>query len=59
MSRYDSHFYDRAIYNKALHARYGEPISVDDYVLEIQMADYEATRAQYEAYSMETHLSGP
>ncbi|KAJ5301265.1 hypothetical protein N7508_006128 [Penicillium antarcticum] len=59
MSRYDSHFYDRSIYNKALHSRYGEPVSVDDYVLKSQMADYEATRAQYEAYSTRKNATRP
>ncbi|KAJ6022392.1 uncharacterized protein N7446_012745 [Penicillium canescens] len=59
MSRYDSHFYDRSIYNKALYSRYGKPVSVDDYVLKSQMADYEATRAQYEAYSTRKNATRP
>ncbi|KAJ5771424.1 uncharacterized protein N7511_003475 [Penicillium nucicola] len=59
MSRYDSEFYNRSIYNKAISSRYGKPVSLDDYVLKCQMADYEATRAQYEAYSTRTNATRP
>ncbi|KAH8905257.1 glycoside hydrolase family 2 protein [Coniochaeta sp. PMI_546] len=51
MSAQDSSFATRQIYNLGLSNRYGPPTSLDDYLLKAQMADYEATRAQYEAYS--------
>ena len=51
MSRETSTFHNRAIYNRGLFGRYGAPTSLDDYVLKAQMADYEATRAQFEAYA--------
>ncbi|ROW07002.1 hypothetical protein VPNG_06684 [Cytospora leucostoma] len=41
----------RRIYNNALWHRYGPPTSSFDYLLKAQMMDYEATRAQFEAYS--------
>ncbi|KAF3045939.1 hypothetical protein E8E12_008203 [Didymella heteroderae] len=50
MSTNVSSFYTRSIYNEALSKRYGIPTSLDDYILKAQMADYEATRAQSEAY---------
>ena len=50
MSTNISSFYTRSIYNEALWARYGAPSSLDDYLLKAQMMDYEATRAQFEAY---------
>jgi exo-1,4-beta-D-glucosaminidase len=50
MSTDISSFYTRSIYNEALWARYGAPSSLDDYLLKSQMMDYEATRAQFEAY---------
>ncbi|KAF2626674.1 glycoside hydrolase family 2 protein [Macroventuria anomochaeta] len=50
MSTNVSSFYTRSIYNEALSKRYGGPTSLDDYLLKAQMADYEATRAQFEAY---------
>ncbi|KAH9875921.1 hypothetical protein IAQ61_003386, partial [Plenodomus lingam] len=50
MSTNVSSFYTRSIYNDALHSRYGTPKSLDDYLLKAQMMDYEATRAQFEAY---------
>ncbi|KAF2646831.1 glycoside hydrolase [Massarina eburnea CBS 473.64] len=51
MSTAVSSFYSRAIYSSALFARYGAPDSLDDYILKAQMSDYEATRAQFEAYA--------
>ncbi|KAF2852087.1 glycoside hydrolase family 2 protein [Plenodomus tracheiphilus IPT5] len=51
MSTNVSSFYTRSIYNDALYARYGTPTSLEDYLLKAQMADYEATRAQFEAYT--------
>lgn len=51
MSTDQSSFYDRSIYNGGLYNRYGEPTSLEDYVLKAQLSDYEATRAQFEAYA--------
>ncbi|TPX17929.1 uncharacterized protein E0L32_011992 [Thyridium curvatum] len=51
MSTKVSSFYDRKIYNGGLWRRYGAPASLEDYLLKAQMADYEATRAQYEGYA--------
>ncbi|GAP90418.1 putative exo-beta-D-glucosaminidase [Rosellinia necatrix] len=51
MSTSVSLFYDRKIYNDALWARYGAPVSLDDYLLKAQIMDYEATRSQFEAVS--------
>lgn len=59
MSRYDSSFYNRALYNKALFARYGAPGSLEDYLLKVQMMDYEATRAEFEAFSVRQNASRP
>ncbi|KAF1928302.1 glycoside hydrolase family 2 protein [Didymella exigua CBS 183.55] len=50
MSTDVSSFYTRSVYNEALSKRYGAPTSLDDYIFKSQMADYEATRAQFEAY---------
>ncbi|KAF3009565.1 hypothetical protein E8E13_005755 [Curvularia kusanoi] len=50
MSTNVSSFYTRSIYNEGLSKRYGASTSLDDYILKAQMADYEATRAQFEAY---------
>ncbi|KAF2964312.1 hypothetical protein GQX73_g9247 [Xylaria multiplex] len=51
MSTNVSSFYDRKIYNDALWARYGEPVSLSDYLQKAQIMDYEATRSQFEAVS--------
>ncbi|KAF1954052.1 glycoside hydrolase [Byssothecium circinans] len=51
MSTSVSSFYTREIYNGALWARYGAPASVEDYLVKAQMSDYEATRAQFEAFA--------
>ncbi|KAJ5110541.1 hypothetical protein N7532_001076 [Penicillium argentinense] len=59
MSREQSSFYNRKIYNEALTARYGEAENSEDYVEKCQMADYEATRAQFEAYSTRQNASRP
>ncbi|KAJ4313228.1 hypothetical protein N0V94_007049 [Neodidymelliopsis sp. IMI 364377] len=50
MSTNVSSFYTRSIYNEALWKRYGDPTNLSDYLFKTQMADYEATRAQFEAY---------
>ncbi|MBW0491479.1 hypothetical protein O181_031194 [Austropuccinia psidii MF-1] len=44
-------FSNRGLYNRALWNRYGAPTSLEDYLLKAQMMDFEATRAQFEAYS--------
>lgn len=59
MSTNVSAFYGRSIYNRGLFARYGMPSSIEDYVNKCQMADYEATRAQFEAYSARQNASRP
>ncbi|KAM3511900.1 hypothetical protein MY11210_004441 [Beauveria gryllotalpidicola] len=46
-----SQFYTRSIYNRGLWARFGAPVSLEDYLMKAQLTDYEATRAQYEGYS--------
>ncbi|KAI0533083.1 family 2 glycoside hydrolase [Xylaria digitata] len=51
MSTNVSSFYDRKIYNDALRARYGEPVSLGDYLQKAQIMDYEATRSQFEGVS--------
>ncbi|KAJ2975152.1 hypothetical protein NUW58_g8440 [Xylaria curta] len=51
MSTNVSSFYDRKIYNTALWARYGAPVSLEDYLLKAQIMDYEATRSQFEGVS--------
>ncbi|EAU32723.1 conserved hypothetical protein [Aspergillus terreus NIH2624] len=59
MSRNDSEFYNRSIYNKALFARYGAPNGLEDYVLKAQLMDYEATRAQFEALTIRQTATRP
>ncbi|KAJ5151583.1 hypothetical protein N7492_009878 [Penicillium capsulatum] len=59
MSNKESWFHTRTIYNEGLFARYGEPRSLEDYIAKCQMADYEATRAQFEAYSTRQNASRP
>ncbi|RKL26386.1 Exo-beta-D-glucosaminidase [Fusarium proliferatum] len=59
MSQNTSQFYDRSIYNKALFARYGKPTSLDDYLIEAQMMDYEATRSEFEGWASQWSASRP
>ncbi|KAJ6111352.1 hypothetical protein N7523_007413 [Penicillium sp. IBT 18751x] len=59
MSSNVSSFHNRKIYDEGLFSRYGEPTSIDDYIIKCQMADYEATRAQFEAYSARQNASRP
>lgn len=59
MSNAESYFSNRKIYNKGLFSRYGSPKSLEDYVIKCQMADYEATRAQFEAYSARQNATRP
>lgn len=51
LSRGNSPFSHKKIYNKGLFGRYGAPTSLDDYLRKSQMMDYEATRVQHEAFS--------
>lgn len=51
MSTNVSQFYDRSIYNEGLFKRYGEPTSLEDYLRKAQIMDYEAIRAEHEAFS--------
>lgn len=59
MSTNVSSFYTREIYNDALWKRYGAPKSLDDYLLKSQMMDYEATRAEFEAYAARWNAERP
>lgn len=59
MSTNASQFYHRTIYNNALWARYGEPKDLEDYLLKSQVMDYEATRAEFEAYSARWNAPRP
>ncbi len=52
-------FQNLSIYDKALTARYGAPTSASDYVRKAQLAGYEATRAQFEAYASKATASQP
>ncbi|MFD1547226.1 glycosyl hydrolase 2 galactose-binding domain-containing protein [Nonomuraea guangzhouensis] len=45
-----STFNNLTIYHNALRGRYGVPSSLADYVKKAQLAQYEAVRAQFEAY---------
>ncbi|KAF2448475.1 glycoside hydrolase family 2 protein [Karstenula rhodostoma CBS 690.94] len=51
MSTNVSSFFTREIYNDALWTRYGAPTSLENYLLKAQLMDYEATRAEFEAYA--------
>jgi exo-1,4-beta-D-glucosaminidase len=59
MSTNVSSFYTREIYNTGLWNRYGAPTSLEDYLLKAQMADYEATRSQFEAYAAKWSAERP
>lgn len=59
MSTNVSSFHYRTRYNKGLWGRYGKPTSLDDYLLKAQIMDYEATRAEYEAYSARWNADRP
>lgn len=52
-------FHDRGIYNHALANRYGRPDSLKDYVLKTQLMDYEAVRAQLEAFAARQSAQRP
>ncbi|RYP68277.1 hypothetical protein DL771_006779 [Monosporascus sp. 5C6A] len=59
MSTEVSSFYTREIYNDALWKRYGAPTSLDDYLMKAQIMDYEATRAQFEGFSVKWSAERP
>lgn len=59
MSNNVSQFYDREIYNDGLYKRFGEPTSLNDYLMKAQLTDYEATRAQHEAFSARWNTGRP
>ena len=59
MSTNVSSFYTREIYNTGLWKRYGAPTSLADYLFKAQMADYEATRAEFEAYAARWNAERP
>ncbi|RYO76972.1 hypothetical protein DL766_008710 [Monosporascus sp. MC13-8B] len=59
MSTEVSAFYTREIYNDALWKRYGAPTSLDDYLMKAQIMDYEATRAQFEGFSIKWSAERP
>lgn len=58
MSTAASSFHNRSIFNTALWQRYGAPTSLDDYLLKTQMADYEATRAEFEGFAANWGVAG-
>ncbi len=51
LSREGSQFETRELYNAGLWKRWGAPTSLEDYLMKAQLMDYEATRAQVEAYT--------
>jgi exo-1,4-beta-D-glucosaminidase len=59
MSTNESSFFDRHIYDKGMFNRYGEPTSLDDYLLKAQIMDYEATRSEFEAYQAKWNAKHP
>ncbi|GKZ38880.1 hypothetical protein AbraIFM66950_011429 [Aspergillus brasiliensis] len=52
MSPTGSQFHTREVYNSALWGRYGVPRELRGYVFLAQVMDFEATRAQFEAYAV-------
>ncbi|KAJ4410650.1 hypothetical protein N0V85_003936 [Neurospora sp. IMI 360204] len=59
MSTETSSFHNRKIYNSGLWKRWGAPTSLEDYVQKTQITDYEATRAQFEAYAANWNSKRP
>ncbi|KAK4459169.1 family 2 putative glycoside hydrolase [Cladorrhinum samala] len=59
MSRVGSEFTTRKTYNDALWKRLGAPASLDDYLTKAQIMDYEAARAQFEAYGVNWSAERP
>jgi exo-1,4-beta-D-glucosaminidase len=54
-----SEFDNLAIFHRALAGRYGAPKSLRDFVRKAQLANYEAARAQFEAYASEASTDEP
>ncbi|KAL4784129.1 hypothetical protein BJX76DRAFT_348045 [Aspergillus varians] len=52
-------FHNRKVYNNALTKRYGRPDSLQDYVFKAQVMDYEAARAEFEAFAARQNASRP
>ncbi|KAL1860731.1 hypothetical protein VTK73DRAFT_7202 [Phialemonium thermophilum] len=52
MSPGDSSFSTRTLYNGGLWNRLGKPTSLEDYLIKAQIMDYEATRSEYEGFSV-------
>ncbi len=48
---------DLHVFTNSLNARYGEPSTLDDFLLKSQTMRYEAVRAMYEAYSRNKYTS--
>ena len=59
MSTNVSSFFTRRIYDRGLYHRFGDPTSLDDYLLKAQMMDYEATRSEYEGYAVKWNYGRP
>ncbi|GHH76804.1 beta-mannosidase [Streptomyces sulfonofaciens] len=57
--RTGSQFSDLSIFDNALTHRYGAPTSLRDYVRKAQLANYEATRAQFEAFGSRADADRP
>ncbi|BCR95813.1 putative glycosyl hydrolase [Aspergillus luchuensis] len=58
MSPAGSQFHTRGVYNAALWGRFGKPKSLEEYVFLAQVVDYEATRAEFEAFAVRQNRSG-
>jgi exo-1,4-beta-D-glucosaminidase len=56
---HQSTFFKRTAFDAALYARYGAPTSIEDYLIKAQAMDYEATRAEFEAYSAHMSAANP
>ncbi|GAQ33903.1 putative glycosyl hydrolase [Aspergillus tubingensis] len=58
MSPAGSQFHTKGVYNAALWGRFGKPTSLEEYVFLAQVVDYEATRAEFEAFAVRQNRSG-
>ncbi|PGH08486.1 hypothetical protein AJ79_05975 [Helicocarpus griseus UAMH5409] len=59
LSRNPGNFDNRRIYNGGLFARYGKPRNLEDYLIKVQITDYEAARAQFESYAARKNAERP
>ncbi|KAL4875243.1 glycoside hydrolase superfamily [Aspergillus karnatakaensis] len=59
LSPVGSVFHNRKIFNTALSNRYGQPKGLEDYVFKAQLMDYEATRAEFEAFGVRQNALRP